>query len=65
MPDYAQMNPGLHHVGYRFTSPLFSEKLPEEVKDMVQLRFKTDVVANNKLEVTADVSSHLTTVPEV
>jgi hypothetical protein len=46
MPDYAQMNPGLHHVGYRFPSPLFSEKLPEEVKDMVQLRFKTAVVAN-------------------
>ena len=46
MADYAQMNPGLHHVGYRFPSPNLVEQIPEEVKKLVQLKFKTAVVAN-------------------
>jgi len=46
MPNYAQMNPGLHHVGYRFPNTSFSDEMLEEVKQMVNLRFKTAVVVN-------------------
>jgi len=46
MPNYAQMNPGLHHVGYRFPNTSFSDEMIEEVKQMVSLRFKTAVVVN-------------------
>ena len=46
MPDYAQMNPGLHHVGHRFPTPNLVETIPEEVKQLVNLKFKTAVVAN-------------------
>jgi len=46
MPDYAQMNPGLHHVGHRFPTSNLVETIPEEVKQLVNLKFKTAVVAN-------------------
>jgi hypothetical protein len=46
MPNYAQMNPGLHHVGYRFPNTSFSDEMIEEVKQMVSLRFKSAVVVN-------------------
>jgi hypothetical protein len=46
MANTAQMNPGLHHVGYRFPNTSFTDQLPEEVKQMVNLKFKTAVVVN-------------------
>ena len=46
MANTAQMNPGLHHVGYRFPNTSFSDEMLEEVKQMVSLRFKSAVVVN-------------------
>jgi hypothetical protein len=46
MAEYAQMNPGLHHIGYRFPTPVLVERVPEEVNQLVNLKFKTAVVVN-------------------
>ena len=46
MANYAQMNPGIHHLGYKFNDMPLGETVPEDVEEMVNLRFKTAVVAN-------------------
>ena len=51
MAEYGQMNPGIHHVGHRFVSVDATQRQPEEVVKMVQLRFKTAVVVNRTVYV--------------
>ena len=46
MPDYAQQNPGLFHVGHRYPSPNLIRQVPEAVKQLITLKFKTAVVTN-------------------
>ena len=33
MADYAQINPGVFHLGYRFPTPVILEKLPMHAED--------------------------------
>jgi len=46
MTDYAQQNPGLNHVGYRFPTPILTTQLPESVVELITVRFRTAVVTN-------------------
>ena len=46
--DYAQINPGKYHLGYRFPTAVIIEKLPMHAEDehRVELRYKHAVVVN-------------------
>ena len=48
MANYAQMNPGKYHLGYRFPTPVLIERLPMHVEDefKVDLKYKHVVVVN-------------------
>ena len=46
MANYAQMNPGIHHLGYKFSDMPVTETIPQDVEEMVNLKFKTAVVVN-------------------
>ena len=48
MANYAQMNPGKYHLGYRFPTPVLIEKLPMHVEDeyRVELKYKHAVIVN-------------------
>ena len=48
MTDYAQINPGKHHLGYRFPTPVLIEKLPMHAEDeySVELKYKHVVTVN-------------------
>ena len=46
MANYAQMNPGIHHLGYKFTDMPVIDTVPQDVEEMVNLKFKTAVVVN-------------------
>jgi len=48
MANYAQMNPGKYHLGYRFPTPVLIDRLPMHVKDehRVELKYKHVVVVN-------------------
>ena len=46
MPNYAQMNPGIHHLGHKFTDMPVTDTVPQDVEEMVNLKFKTAVVVN-------------------
>ena len=53
MPDYAQINPGVFHLGYRFTTPVIVEPLPLHTNDKyrIELKYKHAVVVNRTLYV--------------
>ena len=53
MADYAQINPGKFHLGYRFPTPVLIEKLPMHAEDeyRVELKYKHAVVVNRTLYV--------------
>jgi|8_EtaG_2_1085327.scaffolds.fasta_scaffold14897_2 hypothetical protein len=53
MTDYAQINPGKHHLGYRFPTPVIIERLPMNAEDdhRVELKYKHSVVLNRVLYV--------------
>ena len=53
MADYAQINPGVFHLGYRFPTPVILEKLPMHAEDeyRVELKYKHAVVVNRTLYV--------------
>ena len=46
MANYAQMNPGIHHLGHKFSDMPAIETVPQDVEGMVNLKFKTAVVVN-------------------
>ena len=48
MANYAQMNPGKYHLGYRFPTPVLIEKLPMHAEDeyRVELKYKHAVIVN-------------------
>ena len=48
MANYAQINPGKYHLGYRFATSVMIEKLPmhAENKHRVELKYKHAVVVN-------------------
>ena len=46
MANFAQMNPGIHHLGYKFTDMPVTDTVPQDVEGMVNLKFKTAVVVN-------------------
>ena len=48
MTDYAQINPGKHHLGYRFPTPVLIEKLPMHAEDeySIELKYKHVVTVN-------------------
>ena len=46
MANYAQMNPGVHHLGYKFSDMPVIDTVPQDVEKMVNLKFKTAVVVN-------------------
>ena len=46
MANYAEMNPGIHHLGYNFTDMPVVDTVPTDVENMVYLKFKTAVVVN-------------------
>jgi len=46
MANYAQMNPGIHHLGHKFSDMPAIETVPQDVEEMVNLKFKTAVVVN-------------------
>ena len=53
MADYAQINPGVFHLGYRFPTSVIIDKLPMNVdKDhRIELRYKHAVLVNRALYV--------------
>jgi hypothetical protein len=53
MANYAQMNPGKYHLGYRFPTPVLIEKLNmhAENKHRLELKFKHSVVVNRTVYV--------------
>ena len=46
MANYAQMNPGIHHLGYKFNDIPVVDTVPTDVENMINLKFKTAVVVN-------------------
>ena len=46
MANYAEMNPGIHHLGYKFTDMPVVDTVSTDVENMVYLKFKTAVVVN-------------------
>jgi hypothetical protein len=46
MANFAQMNPGVPHLGYKFTDMPVTDTVPQDVEGMVNLKFKTAVVVN-------------------
>ena len=48
MANFAQMNPGKYHLGYRFPTPVLIEKLPMHAEDeyRVELKYKHAVIVN-------------------
>ena len=48
MANYAQMNPGKYHLGYRFPTPVLIDKLPMHAEDeyRVELKYKHAVIVN-------------------
>tara|TARA_Y100001938_G_scaffold148255_1_gene231407 strand:- start:1336 stop:2517 length:1182 start_codon:yes stop_codon:yes gene_type:complete len=53
MANYAQMNPGKYHLGYRFPTPVLIEKLNmhAENEHRLELKFKHSVVVNRTVYV--------------
>ena len=53
MTDYAQINPGKHHLGYRFPTPVLIEKLPMHSEDehRIEVKYKHSIVLNRTLYV--------------
>ena len=53
MTDYAQINPGKHHLGYRFPTPVIIEKLPmnAEEEHRIELKYTHSVIVNRALYV--------------
>ena len=53
MADYAQINPGVFHLGYRFPTSVIIDKLPMNAdKDhRIELRYKHAVLVNRALYV--------------
>jgi len=46
MANYAEMNPGVHHLGYKFNDIPVIDTVPTDVENMIRLKFKTAVVTN-------------------
>jgi hypothetical protein len=53
MAEYAQINPGKYHLGYRFPTPVIIEKLPANAEDehRIELKYKHSVIVNRALYV--------------
>ena len=53
MAEYAQINPGKYHLGYRFPTPVIIEKLPAnaEKEHRIELKYKHSVIVNRALYV--------------
>ena len=53
MTDYAQINPGKHHLGYRFPTPVLADTLPmhAEYEHRVELKYKSAIVIGRTLYV--------------
>ena len=53
MADFAQMNPGIHHLGHRYETPVIIEKLPmhAETGNRIELKYKTSVIVGRTLYV--------------
>ena len=53
MADFAQINPGVFHLGYRFPTSVIIEKLPPNAHDdhRIELRYKHAVLLNRALYV--------------
>ena len=53
MSDYAQINPGVFHLGYRFPTSVIIEKLPMNAHNdhRIELRYKHAVLINRALYV--------------
>jgi hypothetical protein len=53
MADYSQMNPGKHHLGYRFPTPLLADTLQMHIQDehKIELKYKSAIVIGRTLYV--------------